>query len=88
MLRCLVSSIEIYSSYPLCYTYQSSGVAYLFVLLALIVSRETPAPFCLGWRKWRLLDCSLAFSVMRRVWIFLYSWGFPCLDDSLGISSR
>ena len=67
-----ISSIEIVSNYPFFSTSLSSRVSYLFVVMASIVSWETPAPFCLSLRKQRRLAHSLDLLVVRSVWSFLF----------------
>ena len=73
MLRCYISLMEVVSDYNFCSTSLSVVVPYSLSELASIVSRKTPATFCLGRRNRRRLALSLSFYVVRRVWIFLSS---------------
>ena len=88
------STMLLYSSstdglqFYFCSTSLSSGVPSSLVELFLIVSRDTPTPFCLVFRIQIRLALSLAFLVVRIVRIFLSSWRFLSWDASFALSSR
>ena len=67
LMRCSIYIIYTVSNSRFCSASLSSAVPSSFIVLVPIVSRETPAPFFLGHRKWRLLDLSLDLLVGRRV---------------------
>ena len=58
----------------------------LLSVLVSVVSRDTPATFCLGRINWRRLAPSLDFSVVKRVWSFLSYWELPSWAASIAIS--
>ena len=85
LLHCSISFINIVYNSTFCSNSLSSRFPLSFLVFASIVSRETPALFCLGWGKQMRLDYYLFYSVMRIVWSFPSSWRFPCRDTSLDL---
>ena len=79
--------MEMVSSSPFS-TYLSLVVSSSLAELVSTISRETPAPFCLGHRNWRRISLSLDFSIVKRVWIFLSSFRLPSWDAYFALSYR
>ena len=81
LLHWSISPMEMIYKYLFWSTSLISGVSSSFLILVSIVSRNTPALFCLGCIKRILLALSLDFSVQ-----YISYWRFPWCVTSLVLS--